>query len=727
MIKYAGVAILSMTSSLDKIFTYSYDNEYFDINQGSFIYVPFGGNNKLIIGLVIEIYEETSFKNLKEVNSIINFLSFTKNQVELLKILRNDYLSTYSDSIRTMIPSCILENKCKKEKNMLSTGEILGGRYNKEPYLGIYKIVEENQGIFDKKTLSENYDMSISSINSMIKNSYLIESSKVIQRYDERYFPNYEEHILNKEQKDAFNTIINSEEKIFLLKGVTGSGKTEVYMHLVKEVVDKGRDAIILLPEISLTPQMVERFKGRFGRNITVYHSRLSQGEKQDEWDRVNRGEVKIAIGARSALFLPFKDLGLIVIDEEHESSYKSETSPKYDAIDLGKKMTKIYDLKIVLGSATPSVNSYYNSEKGDIKRINLNNRAYGKCLPQIKVVDLREELKNGNRSIFSQSLKEEMDRALENKEQILLFLNRRGFSSFVSCRSCGYVFKCEKCDVSMTYHMKGDYISCHYCGFRGNVPKLCPKCGSKYVKYFGIGTEKVEEEVKKLYNNARTIRMDYDTTREKNSYENIYNSFKNGEGDILIGTQMIAKGFDFRNVTLVGIIAADLSLNLPDYRAGEKTYQLITQVAGRSGRGDKEGKVIIQTYTPEHYSIEASLTNDYDKFYNEEINIRRIMNYPPFSNVLLINFSSTEEKEVINEINRLHLLLCDGKYDFELLGPSPCGISKLKERYRWQIILKGEIDLRLANEIKELVYKNFKSGSKSFKISIDINPNSFI
>lgn len=727
MMKYAAVLIINKTSSLDKLFTYKYDDSLLEIKKGSFVNVPFGAKNKSMAGLVFEILEESEQDNLKEIESIREYMSLTEKQLEIVKIIRDKYLCTYSDAVRAIIPSCILNQNLQKTRGMLYIENPLEGRYDKEIYRSIYKIAADNPGVYDKNNLSRKFNISLSSINSMIKHSFLKEKVRIVSRYDNREFPEFKELKLNFEQQKAYDRITGSKDKVFLIKGVTGSGKTEVYMHLVKNSIDKGKDAIILVPEISLTPQMVERFKGRFGRKITIYHSRLSDGEKQDEWQRVKNGEVKIAIGARSALFMPFNNLGLIIIDEEHEASYKSEQNPKYDSIELSKIMAGIYDAKLVLGSATPSVNSYYESKAGRISLINMDNRAYGKSLPKVSIVDMREELRSGSRSIFSRKLKEEIEYNLKNKEQIILFINRRGFSSFVSCRSCGYVFKCDKCDVSMTYHISDNSMTCHYCGKKQMVPKVCPKCGSKYVKYFGLGTEKVEEEIKKLYNNVKTIRMDYDTTREKNSYENIYNSFKAGKADVLIGTQMIAKGFDFRNVTLVGIIAADLSLNLPDYRSSERTYQLITQVSGRSGRGDKEGRVIVQTYTPEHYSIETAASEDYDKFYQEEIKLRSSMNYPPFSDILLINFSSKDEKEVIDNINKLYQLLNSKKYDLEILGPSPSGISKIKDNYRWRIILKGQIHNETAQEIKNLIYDNFKQLSKSFKISLDINPNSFV
>ena len=394
------------------------------------------------------------------------------------------------------------------------------------------------------------------------------------------------------------------------------------------------------MPEISLTPQMIERFKGRFGRNIAVFHSRLSDGERFDEWFRVKNGKTMVAIGARSAVFLPFNNLGLIIIDEEHENSYKSDSDPKYNAKEIARLKGQIDKCKIVLGSATPSIETYNKCINKDIELIEIKNRADGALMPIVEAVDMREELASGNRAIFSKKLHEGITQCLNNKEQVILFINRRGFSTFVSCRKCGYVFKCNNCDVSLTYHNNENILTCHYCGKKEVVSKICPKCGSNFVKYFGVGTETVEEQIKKYFPQAKTIRMDFDTTRKKGSHEYIYRTFKEGKADILIGTQMVAKGLDFKNVTLVGIIAADLSLNLPDYRSSEKTFQLITQVSGRAGRGEKNGKVIVQTYNPEEYSIKYSLTNDYYGFFNHELAIREMMNYPPFSKILLVSLS---------------------------------------------------------------------------------------
>jgi primosomal protein N' (replication factor Y) len=484
------------------------------------------------------------------------------------------------------------------------------------------------------------------------------------------------------------------------------------------------------VPEIALTPQMVERFKGRFGSNISVFHSRLSQGERFDEWFRVKEGKVKVAIGARSALFLPFEDLGLIVIDEEHEGSYKSDSNPKYHAREIAEIKSGLNGCKVVLGSATPSLESYYRAVAGEMELYTLKERADGANMPAIQVVDMREELKNNNRSIFSEELTKGIEVCLARKEQVILFLNRRGFSTFVSCRSCGYVYKCESCDISLTYHHGSGMLTCHYCGKSRKLDKLCPSCGSKYIKYFGIGTERLESEAKKQFPGARTLRMDFDTTRKKDSHESIYNSFKNQEADILIGTQMVAKGLDFKNVTLVGIIAADLSLNLPDFRSGERTFQLITQVSGRAGRGKKAGKVIVQTYSPDNYSIGYAVTGDYEGFFREEIEIRRLMDYPPFTEILSINMSSEQEELLIKCIQNVGIILRNIVADYDkidLLGPNPCMISKIKDSYRWQLMLKGRIEPDFAHHIRKTVYDLTKDVYNSIRVSIDINPTSLL
>jgi primosomal protein N' (replication factor Y) len=731
--KYAGVVINSNSIQLDKLFTYEIPENLIEkIKIGNRVLVPFGLGNKKVDAFVIDLYEEIGdIKGIKKIYSIFNdFPILTRKNLILINQMREKYLSTYMECIKTIMPAALFKGMKNKKEILIFTGKALEGKFQKEPYVSIYNIVRKNNGKFTKTSLSKNFQVSLSSINTMLKHEFLVQEESIVNRYNDREYLFYDKKELNEEQKNALNKILNSPKKLFLIHGVTGSGKTEIYMNLVQKMMDEGKESIILVPEISLTPQMVERFKGRFGKDITVFHSKLSDGERLDEWLRVKEGKVKVAIGARSAIFLPFEKLGLIIIDEEHEASYKSDSDPKYNAREIGEIKTSLDNCKLVLGSATPSIETFYRCNKGEIELITLNKRADGASMPKIEIVDMREELANNNRSIFSRRLFEEIQQRLAKREQIILFLNRRGFSTFVSCRKCGYVFKCNNCDISLTYHSSGDSLVCHYCGNRQRVTKICPKCGSKYVKYFGIGTEKVEDEIKKYFPKAKTLRMDFDTTRKKNSYEYIYNTFKEGKADILIGTQMIAKGLDFHNVTLVGVIAADLSLNLPDFRASERTFQLITQVSGRAGRGKKEGQVIVQTYNPESPSIIFSSHNDYLGFYNEEISLRKIMNYPPFAQMMLINMSSEDEELLIKNIQNVGIILKDilkNNDKIEILGPCPCEISKIKNNYRWQIIIKGDMDLNLKKYIRDRIYETVKEVYNHIRVSIDVNPLSLL
>ncbi|MCY6959468.1 primosomal protein N' [Clostridium brassicae] len=732
MYLYAGVVVNNESFQVDKIFTYKIpENLLPKIKIGHRVKVPFGKGNRRIDGFVLEFYEECSNSvSLKYISDICDdFTVIRENDIKLIKEMRRRYLCTYLDCIKVFLPTGIIKGVKNKVKETILLGKNLEGKFLKDSYKAIYKIVEENNGVYSKTEISKKFQVSLSSINTLIKHNFLLTNKTIVNRYNSREYSDYNEKILNLEQQNAVNTIMGSDDKVFFIYGVTGSGKTEIYMNLVKNMIEENKECVMLVPEISLTPQMVERFKGRFGKDIAVFHSRLSDGERYDEWLRVKNKQVKVAIGARSAIFLPFDNLGMIIIDEEHEGSYKSDSNPKYNAKEIAELKSNIEGCKVILGSATPSIETYYRCLNKEIQLIKLTQRADGALMPDISIVDMREELMKNNKSIFSEELYNGINNSLVNKEQIILFLNRRGFSTFVSCRKCGYVFKCENCDISLTYH-HNNYLSCHYCGKSYPVSKICPKCGSKYVKYFGVGTEKIEKEVKKKFPQARVLRMDFDTTRKKNSYEDIYNAFKNEEADILIGTQMVTKGLDFKNVTLVGIIAADISLNLPDFRSGERTFQLITQVAGRAGRGKKEGKVVLQTYTPDSHSIKCASKNDFDSFYEEDIRIRYSMNYPPFTKILLINFSSKNEDLLIKNIQNIGIILKNilkNNDKIEILGPCPCVLSKIKEHYRWQILIKGSFDTELALNIKDVVYKNLKDVYRDVKVSIDINPGNLL
>ncbi len=517
--------------------------------------------------------------------------------------------------------------------------------------------------------------------------------------------------------------------KTYLIRGVTGSGKTEVYLSIIEAVVRQGRQVIMLIPEIALTYQTVLRFYHRFGDRVSILNSRMSQGERYDQSMRAERGEIDIMIGPRSALFTPFPKLGLIILDEEHENSYKSEMPPKYHAREVAVKRAKTEGASVLLGSATPSLEAYERALRGEYKLYQLTRRAVaGAALPQVKVIDLREELQEGNRSIFSRSLKEKMADRLEKKEQIMLFLNRRGYAGFVSCRSCGHVMKCPHCDISMTEHNNGTLV-CHYCGHEVIKPQKCPVCGSKYIAAFGTGTQKIEALVKQEFPQARVLRMDADTTRSKESYEEILSAFSNREADILIGTQMIVKGHDFPMVTLVGILAADLSLNSNDYRAAERTFQLLAQAAGRAGRGERAGEVLIQTYQPEHYSITTAAKEDYDSFFEQELAYRRALGYPPAANILAVLILSAKE-ELAEAAAKLLAGATEqfaGEHadaEFERIGPVPASLAKANDIYRYVIYIKQE------NYNALVALKNFLEGyilySEKFKqvnVQFDFNP----
>lgn len=728
---YAEVIINSDAIEIDRPFTYKVkdeDNE--KIQVGHRVLVSFGNGNRLIEGFVIGLKCEgvENIKRIKKISKIVDEEPIlSRDDLKLIDFLREQYSCKYIDAIRTIIPVGLMRGLKNKQKIVICYVRPLSEKFQvKENYKKLSEFILEHNGEFTKTELHKEYGFSIYIINKLIEEGFLEAQEKVVYRYNNRFYKEEEKNILNEEQLEAFNTIINSEKKGFLLKGVTGSGKTEVYMNLVSEVLKAGKSAIMLVPEIALTPQMIERFKGRFGRNVSLFHSRLSPGERYDEWFRIKRGEVSLVVGARSAIFLPIHDLGLIIVDEEHENTYKSDHNPKYSTREVAKFLSEIKNCKYILGSATPSIESYYEAEIGKLELIEIKNRVSNRPLPDTEIVDMREELKNRNLSLLSRKLQEEIEETIKRGEQVILFLNRRGFSTFVSCRSCGYVFKCPECDVSMTYHRNG-YLVCHFCGRAKKEEKVCPECGSKYVKFFGAGTERVQEEVQKLFPKARVLRMDVDTTRKKDSHEQIYNAFKNGEGDILIGTQMVSKGLDFKNVTLVGILAADISLNIPDYRSSERTYQIITQVAGRAGRGDKKGKVIIQTYSPENASLNYAVNNNYEELYKEEIRVRKIMNYPPFSKILLINAQSKDEIRVKKFMHILSEKLCTlelEKKNIEILGPTPCIITKIKENYRWQIILKGKISVEIRKIIKDTLYELTKSVYNDIRVSMDINPN---
>lgn len=628
----------------------------------------------------------------------------------------------------------------QRELSLLDLYERIGTRAVKQRE--IIKFLFEVRDISFKE-LSEITNTTLSTVKAIEKKGLLKLYEKEINRDPiKRDIKKYQKHNLSKAQKRVFDRVVESingdyKDNKFLIHGVTGSGKTEIYLQLVEEMINNGRDSIILVPEISLTPQTIDRFVGRFGDLVAVLHSRLSYGERFDEWRKIKEGKVKIVVGARSAVFAPFKNLGIIIIDEEHESSYKSSQNPKYSTLEVAAKRVDIEKGFLVVGSATPSLETYYNSLNGSLKLLELDERVNKYPLPEVIVVDMREELNNGNKSIFSEELYNAIDENLKNGKQTILFLNRRGFSTFVSCRNCGYVVKCTNCDISMTYHRNINKLRCHYCGLAISPPNVCPVCKSNYIKYFGIGTEKVEEFTKELFPKARIERMDMDTTTGKGSHESILEDMKNGKIDILIGTQMISKGLDFENVTLVGIIAADTTLNLPDFRSPERAFQLVTQVAGRAGRGDYNGKVILQTYNPEHYSINFSKNHDYKSFYNTEIALRKEFLYPPFLDLISLLIYGEDNNKVASVAREVYNLLVKESSWIEkdslnsyIIGPYPAPLEKIKNNFRWQILIKSKKEnmSSLKTLIKRVCIDNkYKLKINDVKFSIDIDPNSIL
>jgi len=531
----------------------------------------------------------------------------------------------------------------------------------------------------------------------------------IIKEYDVKRQPfSYDEikkssHLkLTAQQEAAFNEIQTSladnKGETFLLHGVTGSGKTEVYLQALAEAIKLGKRAIVLVPEISLTPQTIDRFASRFPYRVAVIHSKLSLGEQFDQWHQIQNGQYDVVIGARSAIFAPQPQLGLIVIDEEHEWTYKQDNSPRYHTRDVALKIAELNKATVILGSATPDVSSYYNAKKGKYRLLEMPERVTpkeGSPLPRVEIVDLREELKAGNTGIFSRLLEYEINNALRKKEQAILFFNRRGTSTFVQCRDCGHVLQCPNCYVSLNYHSDNDFLLCHQCNYKKRTPKKCPACGSPRIKYMGLGTQKLEQETAATFPRARLLRWDSDSTNGKDSHKNILDTFKKREADILIGTQMVAKGLDLPNVTLVGVVIADSGLNLPDFRACERTFQLISQVAGRAGRGEAGGKVIIQTYMPEHYAIQATINHDYAAFYAQEIDYRKQLKNPPFSKLIKMTYIHANDVVCAKEAERMKKQLLfemesNGLFGIDVLGPSPAFIQRLRGRYRWQIILRG-------------------------------------
>ncbi len=587
-----------------------------------------------------------------------------------------------------------------------------------EEYISISDLVQISGG-------SYNTVQSLEKKGFLTFETHIVDRNVLYNKQIERSAP----PVLTAEQESVLTEISNSQNREFLLHGVTGSGKTEVYMRLIEKVLSEGKSAIMLVPEIALTPQTVARFVSRFGENVAVFHSGLSMGERYDEWKKMRSGKASIAVGARSAVFAPFENIGIIVMDEEHEQSYKSETVPRYHTREVARYRAKQHNALLVMASATPAMESYYEARKGDFTLLTMSHRANRGAMPKTEIVDMRTELEQGNKSIFSRRLKSEIEKNIARGEQTILFLNRRGFSTFVSCRSCGFVAKCPNCNISLTYHSYSDELKCHYCGYTIDNYKICPQCSSEYIRYFGGGTQKVEQEVKRLFPTAGVLRMDVDTTGRKMAHEKILSSFEKNKTDILIGTQMVSKGLDFENVTLVGVISADTMLNIDDFRSSERTFSLLEQVAGRAGRASKPGRAVIQTYNPDNDAIKMMQRHDYVGFYKCEMRMRMAMWYPPFCELVSILITGNGEGIVQQAAKyiRKHLAALDVlEQKVQILGPVPASISKIKNKFRWRIIIKCESADAISPVLTEAVNACYNNKSyERISVVIDKNPNS--
>ncbi|MFD2208773.1 primosomal protein N' [Virgibacillus halophilus] len=603
--------------------------------------------------------------------------------------------------------------------------------HNAKKQKQVLAFFAENDEPIERSELLKLTQTTNQTVQTLVKKSILRQYQKEIYRnpYDDKTFQRTFPLELTAQQRaaiDPINRCISADEHdIFLLHGITGSGKTEIYLQAIQKVIDKGMEAIVLVPEISLTPQMVDRFKGRFGSDVAVMHSALSSGEKYDEWRKIHQKEVKVVVGARSAVFAPFENIGIIIIDEEHETSYKQEDQPRYHARDVAIKRGVFHNCPVILGSATPTLETFARAKKGVYKLASLDERTNKKPLPQVEIVDMREELHEGNRTMFSRVLMEKMKETIYRNEQIVLLLNRRGYSTFVMCRDCGHVIECPHCDIALTYHRNANKLKCHYCAYEVPMPNDCPACGSESIRYFGTGTQRVEEALTRLLPEASVIRMDVDTTRKKGAHERLLKKFANKEGDILLGTQMIAKGLDFANVTLVGVLTADSMLHLPDFRSAEKTFQLLTQVSGRAGRHELPGEVIVQTYTPDNYSIQLAANYDYQQFFLQEMRTRKVFQYPPYVFLTLITISDVNHAKVIQTAQQMvQMLLGKVRPDTIVLGPTPSPVLRVKDRYRYQCMIKYKNEPQIREFIEE-IRTHFKDELKKdgLQIFVDMQP----
>ena len=737
---YADVIIDISHEKLDRVFQYRIPESLStELEIGMQVVVPFGMGNKLQTGYVIDFSETTDYDpaKIKEIKRISTQAVPIESQlIQLSAWMRKNFGATMNQALKTVIPVKKKEQLQQKRTVVLAINDAIEAKnllveLQRKHQTARARVLEAliEEGSIAYEILTKKLHVTAAVLRAMSEQGILrIESEDQLRNPVAHLQKKEYDIVLNENQQQIVDAIDSDFQKgkrdVYLIQGVTGSGKTEVYMELIARALEQGKQAIVLIPEIALTFQTVMRFHNRFGDRVSILHSRLSQGERYDQFLRAQNGELDVMIGPRSALFTPFPNLGYIIIDEEHEGSYKSETLPRYHARETAIERARLAGASVVLGSATPSVESTYFAEQGRMKRFYLTQRANARPLPVCEVIDLRAELRTGNKSMLSRRLQEAIADRLEKKQQIMLFLNRRGMAGFVSCRSCGEVIKCPHCDVSLSLHGNG-MLKCHYCGYETRAVSTCPSCGSPYIGGFKAGTQKIEEIVAKQFPMAKILRMDYDTTRSKDSYEQILSAFANEEADILIGTQMIVKGHDFPGVTLVGILAADLSLGVSDYRAVERTFQLLTQAAGRAGRGRLPGEVIIQTYQPDHFAIQTAKNQDYEAFYAQEIAYRKLMCYPPVWNLLLLAITSPKEEEAISASIAVAGWFQEQRPGLRVIGPSDAILAKKNDIYRRAVYLKTETyqDLVEAKEAFERYMHEHPLQEKQVSIYYDFNP----
>ena len=735
---YADIIVDISHEKVDRSFQYKVPEELqHKLQVGMVVTIPFGNGNHERKGYVIGLSDTPAFdtSRMKELRGICSSEETTEERlIALAAWMKNQYGSTMVQALKTVLP--VREKVKAKEKRYIilnvseeeaeKTAEKLeSGRCKARARL-VRALLKEKK--IDYTKASKELGMTAAVLRPLADEGIVqvVQDEVYRMTVDGTNIPREELSVLTEAQQEAFDQIQeewkSDSPRPVLIHGVTGSGKTQVYMKLIRQVIDEGKQVIVLVPEIALTYQTVRRFYGWFGEKVSVLNSRLSAGERYDQFKRAKRGEIQIMVGPRSALFTPFSNLGLIIIDEEHEQSYKSENSPRYHARETALYRAQMENARLVLGSATPSLEAYTKAKNGEFRLVKLEARFEDRPLPKVSVVDLREELREGNRSVLSRSLKNAIENRLECKEQAILFLNRRGYAGFVSCRSCGEVLKCPHCDVALTEHNNGRLV-CHYCGYEQPRVEKCPVCGSPYIGGFKAGTQQIEQVLHKNFPKARILRMDYDTTRAKGSYEKILSSFAAHEADILVGTQMIVKGHDFPDVTLVGALAADLSLNAADYRCAERTFQLLTQAVGRSGRGTKPGEAIIQSYHPDHYSIRTAAAQDYEAFYQEEMAYRMLMDYPPAAHMLSVLVSGENEELLEQGMDYLAKFVerIASRYRIHVIGPAYAAVGKVNDIYRKVLYLKHR-DERILMDIKDKTekYIELNSGFRRLYIQFD-------